>query len=55
MKTCELCGIENPDEARFCMKCGKDLDKVKSSDVPEEMLSGSDTFMPVDDLSLIHI
>jgi ribosomal protein L40E len=49
LKTCELCGIENPDEARFCMKCGKDLDKVKSSDVPEEMLSGSDTFTPVDD------
>lgn len=26
MKKCELCGLANPEEARFCMKCGKDLD-----------------------------
>ena len=39
MKLCELCGLENPHEARFCMKCGKDLDAVRSTesffDVPE--------------------
>jgi hypothetical protein len=47
LKTCELCGIENPDEARFCMKCGKDMDNVRSSDVPPEMLQDTVTFTPV--------
>ena len=38
MKYCELCGLENPNEARFCMKCGKDLDAISTSEVPPEML-----------------
>lgn len=45
MRKCELCGLENPDEARFCMKCGKDLDPVTSSDIPPEMLEPA-TFTP---------
>ncbi|MDD5748670.1 MAG: zinc ribbon domain-containing protein [Actinomycetota bacterium] len=45
MKHCELCGTENPDEARFCMKCGKDLDAVQISQIPEEMFE-SETFTP---------
>ncbi len=45
MRKCELCGLENPDEARFCMKCGKDLDPVTSIEVPPEMLEPS-TFTP---------
>lgn len=49
MKICELCGVENPEEARFCMKCGRDLDKVQSSDVPPEMLQDSDSFTPLKD------
>lgn len=32
MKQCELCGHENPDGARFCMKCAQDLDQVKHDD-----------------------
>jgi ribosomal protein L40E len=32
LKECELCGLDNPDEARFCMKCGRDLDKIKHED-----------------------
>lgn len=45
MKHCELCGLENPDEARFCMKCGKDLDSVRLSDIPPEIIE-SDAFTP---------
>jgi len=33
LKYCELCNLENPEEARFCMKCGSDLDRVQSEDV----------------------
>ncbi|MHB8896518.1 MAG: zinc ribbon domain-containing protein [Candidatus Geothermincolia bacterium] len=47
MRICELCGNENPEEARFCMKCGKDMDKVKSSNIPGEMLEDPATFTPV--------
>lgn len=50
MKKCELCGLKNPDEARFCMKCGKDLDRVETSPVPPEMLEDSHAFTPAGDL-----
>jgi len=36
MKICDLCGLENPDEARFCMKCGRDLDAIDSPESPFE-------------------
>ncbi|MBU4173572.1 MAG: zinc ribbon domain-containing protein [Actinobacteria bacterium] len=36
MKYCELCNLENPDDARFCMKCGKDLDEVRSLGITED-------------------
>jgi ribosomal protein L40E len=49
LKNCDLCGIENPAEARFCMKCGNDLDKVQHSSVPQEMLQGNDSFIPMED------
>lgn len=47
MKTCGLCGLENPDEARFCMKCGNDMMKIQHSEVPPEMLGESATFTPI--------
>lgn len=48
MKNCELCGLENPDEARFCMKCGKDLDAgAVTSEIPPEMFEVDvDAFIP---------
>jgi ribosomal protein L40E len=49
LKACELCGIENPDEARFCMKCGRDLDKAPSTKTPPEMQQDLDTFTPLED------
>lgn len=48
MRKCDLCETENADEARFCMKCGRDMDKVERSDIPEEV-TGSDTFTPLED------
>jgi ribosomal protein L40E len=31
LSTCEVCGTDNPDEARFCMKCGKDMTAVPAA------------------------
>ncbi len=45
MKYCELCNLENTDDARFCMKCGNDLDKVQSADLTYDYVD-SDTFTP---------
>lgn len=28
MKTCKHCGAENPINARYCIKCGKEVDKT---------------------------
>jgi uncharacterized membrane protein YvbJ len=25
MKKCEYCGVKNPDDAKFCRKCGKEI------------------------------
>lgn len=43
LKVCELCGLENPDEARFCMKCGKDLDAVEGASTADEIELGAFT------------
>ena len=48
MKECELCGIDNPDEARFCMKCGKDLDQVRTTRDLPGTVPDSDTFTPLE-------
>jgi len=45
LKLCELCGLENPDEARFCMRCGKDMDAVKARESFFEVPEG-DAFTP---------
>lgn len=45
MKRCELCGTDNPDEARFCMKCGKDLDAVTIPEAPDEIVD-TEAFIP---------
>jgi len=45
LKHCELCGLDNPEEARFCMKCGSDLDAVSAPDVPVDVFEAS-TFTP---------
>ena len=45
MKKCELCGFDNPDQARFCMKCAKDLDAVESGQGPREA-DAFGTFIP---------
>ncbi len=50
MKYCELCNLENPDEARFCMKCGKDLDELRefgSADDNTEVSSFTPAGTPV--------
>ena len=28
MKTCKHCGAQNIDAARYCIKCGKEMDKT---------------------------
>lgn len=38
MKPCEPCGTENPDDARFCMKCGNDLDADQVSEAPPQII-----------------
>lgn len=45
MKKCELCGVENPDEARFCMKCGRDLDADEKTGSPIEV-EDFDSWLP---------
>lgn len=32
---CPKCGKENPENARFCMHCGEDLQRVKIENVEE--------------------
>jgi len=49
LKKCDLCETENADEARFCMKCGRDMDKVERSEARDGMQTDSDTFTPLDD------
>lgn len=51
MKYCELCNIENPDDARFCMKCGKDLDAVGKPDDSPDVLD-VDSFTPAGSLDM---
>ena len=49
MKKCDLCETDNPVEARFCMKCGRDLDKVARSDSRDQKAAEPDTFTPLED------
>jgi ribosomal protein L40E len=49
LRTCELCGNENPDEARFCMKCGKDMESTGTSGNSFDALDDPDTFTPLGD------
>jgi len=30
MKTCHGCSTQNPDEAKFCMECGRPMPQEKS-------------------------
>lgn len=49
LRTCELCGNENPDEARFCMKCGKDMEAARSSSSAFDSVEDPATFTPLGD------
>ncbi|MEX0967293.1 MAG: zinc ribbon domain-containing protein [Bacteroidia bacterium] len=40
MKTCSSCGHVNPDEAKFCGKCGNTLSEPKTQ-VPPQTHSGA--------------
>lgn len=45
MRTCDVCGTDNPDEARFCMKCAKDMTAVPKAGAGDEF-SEHDSFTP---------
>lgn len=40
MKNCPYCGQQNPEENRFCNKCGKDMEKFS---VPETVYANHPT------------
>jgi ribosomal protein L40E len=44
LEQCSLCGTNNPSEARFCLKCGYDLQQDAADDSTDD--SDPDTFTP---------
>lgn len=44
---CGLCGSSNPDDARFCGKCGRDLQSATAAQSPIASMSSSSTVPPV--------
>lgn len=41
MSKCSKCGAENPDSAKFCIKCGRDLSLVFVQFVDNQYTIGS--------------
>ena len=50
MKNCSYCGHENPDDAKFCLECGKELVVPEATEegTVTKLVTVSSTFDPSD-------